>query len=102
MGSRYNCNAPSSDHFVLMAINFLVEWHLFACFLTQKYVSTKSYPAPDWRKIKTKEDWKKLSEEEKEKLRQYFKDVHDRVLQVMKEMPGPLLLISRLGSYLLL
>ena len=75
----------------------VVEWHLFACFLTQKYVSTRSYPAPDWRKLKTREDWKKLSEKEKKELREYFRDVHDRVLDVMKDMPSALLLISRLG-----
>lgn len=71
------------------------EWHLLACCLTQKYVATKSNPPPDWRKIKNKSDWKKLSEQEKKEIRDYFEDLHSRMLDVMKQMPKPLMLIMR-------
>lgn len=86
MASSFDCSC---------CLHFVVDWHLFACFITQKYVATKSYPAPDWRKIKTKEDWRNLPDEEKERLRQYFRDLHNRMLQVVKDMPSSLLLISR-------
>ncbi|XP_067933898.1 uncharacterized aarF domain-containing protein kinase 5-like [Watersipora subatra] len=71
------------------------EWHVLACFLTQKYVASKSNPPPDFKKIKSKEEWLKLPEEDKKKIQEKFKAMRGRMSEVMKTMPKALILITR-------
>ncbi|CAH1797750.1 unnamed protein product [Owenia fusiformis] len=84
------------DNMKLFANDLGVEdWLLFCLMIVQRPIPLKS-KVPFRMKPLSRQEWKAMSEKEKETLRQEFVDIHDGVLRVMKNMPSSLMWIFRL------
>ncbi|CAH1797747.1 unnamed protein product [Owenia fusiformis] len=83
------------DNMKLFANDLGVEdWLLFCLMIVQRPIPLKS-KVPFRMKPLSRQEWKAMSEKEKETLRQEFVDIHDGVLRVMKNMPSSLMWIFR-------
>ncbi|KAL8610338.1 hypothetical protein ACOMHN_041152 [Nucella lapillus] len=70
------------------------DFHIFAIMLMQRPVRLKDRPLFRIRPVSRKE-WRTLSSERQQALREDFQVIHARVLQVMRDMPTPLWFIFR-------
>lgn len=70
------------------------DFHIFAIMLVQRPVRVKNKPLLRTKPF-SRQEWRNMSKELQDQLKKEFLVIHDRVLQVMKDMPKGLLLIFR-------
>ncbi|PVD20505.1 hypothetical protein C0Q70_18661 [Pomacea canaliculata] len=70
------------------------DFHIFAIMLMQRPVHLKNRPLFRIKPVSRKE-WKKLPAEQKKAMQEEFGIIHERVIQVMRDMPSCLIMIFR-------
>lgn len=80
--------------FAFVMIVFILDYHLFSIMIVQKPIALKNkslfrnQPA-------SRSEWKRLTKEQKDALREQFAELPDRAMAIMRSMPGSLILVFR-------